>query len=179
LAYQKSIKLQSKLRNRINRQITNPNLRVIADDGKQLGVLTLQEALRVAEEAGLDLIEVDGNSTPGIAKIADWGKFRYEGEKKMRKTLSANKGTEVKSITISLKIGEGDLDRKLAKGQEFMAEGHRVRIALKLKGRENAHTDLAFLLLERICAKIEESAAVEQKPTQNGRNFSVVLKAKK
>jgi translation initiation factor IF-3 len=180
LAYQKSIKQQSKLRNRINGAISAPEVRVIDAEGGQIGVLPTREALAMAQEAGLDLIEINASSNPPITKIADWGKYRYENEKKLRKSLSSNKVNEVRQVRLGMRVGVGDddIETKLRKVREFLAKGDRVRVFFILKGRQNAHTDLAFLLLERVCAKMEDSAVLEQKPTQNGRNFSVVFKSK-
>lgn len=106
--------------------------------------MSRQDALKAAEEAGLDLVEISPNADPPVAKIVDWGKFQYQKMKERRKNRRSNKQSELKQMRFGLKIGQGDLDIKLRKVREFLAEGHKVRIQVFFRGREMAHKELGF-----------------------------------
>lgn len=163
---------------RINAQIRANTLRVIGPDGEQLGILTRQEALQKAEEAGLDLVEISPNADPPVAKIVDWGKYQYQKMKEAQKNRRSNKQSELKQMRFGLKIGQGDLDIKLRKVREFLSEGHKVRIQVFYRGREMAHQELGFVLIDKIKVLLEEDAIFEQTPQLAGRNLSVVIRSK-
>lgn len=163
---------------RINEAIRARELRVIGQDGEQLGILSRQDALKTAEDAGLDLVEISPNADPPVAKIIDWGKFQYQKMKELQKNRKNAKASELKQMRFGLKIGSGDLDIKLRKIRGFLAAGHKVRIQIFYRGRENAHKELGYEMIEKILALLEEDAVPEQKPQMAGRNLSVVIRSK-
>ena len=163
---------------RINNSIRASELRVIGADGNQLGVLSRNEALQAAEEAGLDLVEISPNANPPGAKIIDWGKFQYQKMKEQQKNKRNAKANELKQMRFGLKIGTGDLEIKLRKIRSFLEAGHKVRIQIFYRGRENAHKELGYEMIERILNELENDAVAEQKPQMAGRNLSVVVRSK-
>lgn len=130
-----------KLRERINNQIRSSEVRVISYDGQNLGVLSLKEALAKANEVGLDLIEISANSVPPITKIADYGKYKYEQNKKAKKNKLGSKITETKSVQIKIGTSENDLALKAKKASEWLKEGHRIKVELFLSGRSKYMPD--------------------------------------
>jgi translation initiation factor IF-3 len=163
---------------RINEQIRSPELRVIGESGEQLGIMSRQDALKAAEEAGLDLVEISPNADPPVAKIVDWGKFQYQKMKEAQKNRRSNKQNELKQMRFGLKIGQGDLEIKLRKVREFLAEGHKVRIQIFYRGREMAHKELGYDMINKIGTLLEDDATFEHQPTMAGRNLSVVIRKK-
>lgn len=140
--------------------------------------MSKQEALKLAEEQNKDLIEISANSNPAVARIMEFGKFKYQQERKDRAAKKTSHVTEVKQVRISLKIGQHDLETKLKKMKVFLEEGHKVRVTMMLKGRENAHQDLGFLRLEEISGTISEWADIDQPAKLNGRNISIIYRHK-
>lgn len=136
------------------------------------------EALKVAEEAGVDLIEISPNANPPVAKVVDWGKYQYQKMKEQQKNRKNAKTFELKQIRMGLKIGANDLEIKLRKIREFLQIGHKVKILVVFRGREMAHQELGFAMMDRIVSQLEESAILEQKPQMAGRNLSVVVRSK-
>ena len=163
---------------RTNEQIRASELRVIGESGEQLGIMSRADALKAAEEAGLDLVEISPNADPPVAKIVDWGKYQYQKMKEAQKSRRNNKQSELKQMRFGLKIGQGDLDIKLRKVREFLAEGHKVRIQIFYRGREMAHKELGYDMINKIEALLEEEAVFEHQPTMAGRNLSVVIRKK-
>jgi translation initiation factor IF-3 len=163
---------------RINEAIRSSELRVVGTDGEQLGVMSRSDALKLAEEAGVDLVEISPNAAPPVAKIVDWGKYQYQKMKEQQKNRKNNKQSELKQMRFGLKIGSGDLEIKLRKIREFLADGHKVRIQIFYRGREMAHKDLGYVLIDKITALLEDNAIVEQKPQMAGRNLSIVVRSK-
>lgn len=153
-------------------------LRVIGSSGEQLGIMSRQEALKVAEEAGVDLVEISPNADPPVAKVVDWGKYQYQKMKEQQKNRRSNKATELKQMRFGLKIGANDLEIKLRKIREFLADGHKVKILIFYRGREMAHKELGYELIDRVVALLEEVAILEQKPQMAGRNLSIVIRSK-
>jgi translation initiation factor IF-3 len=140
--------------------------------------MSRQEALAKAEEASLDLVEISPNADPPVAKIVDWGKYQYQKMKEAQKNRRNNKQSELKQMRFGMKIGQGDLDIKLRKIREFLAEGHKVRLQVFFRGRENAHRELGYDMITRIMTLLENDAVMEQTPQMAGRNLSVVIRAK-
>lgn len=161
-----------------NHQIRGDTLRVIDEEGALIGVMSKQEALRIAEEQKKDLVEVSAQATPPVVKLIEFGKFKYQQEKKDRAAKKTSHVAEVKQVRISLKIGQHDLDTKLKKMKGFLEAGDKVRVSMMLKGRENAHKDLGFLRIEEISGKISSWAAIDQEAKLNGRNISVIYRYK-
>ena len=140
--------------------------------------MALREALATAEEAGLDLVEISPAANPPVAKIIDWGKYQYQKMKDQQRSRKSAKPSDLKQMRFGLKIGQGDLDVKLRKVRKFLEEGHKVRIQVVYKGREMAHKEIGYELIDKITAQLDEIAIVEQKPQMAGRNLSVVIRSK-
>jgi translation initiation factor IF-3 len=167
-------------RTRINQQIRAPELRVITEEGVNLGVMATSEALSLAQERGLDLIEISPNANPPIAKIMDFGKYQYIQNKKEKAARLGSKNTETKQLQVKIGTGDHDLQLKAKKASEFLKDGHRVKIELYLRGRSK-YLDKDFLKerLDRILNFITENykIAEELKPCPNG--FAVVIEKDK
>jgi translation initiation factor IF-3 len=151
---------------------------VVGADGQQLGVLSRSEALKMAEDAELDLVEISPNADPPVAKIIDWGKFQYQKMKEQQKNRKSNKTSELKQMRFGLKIGSGDLEVKLRKVRGFLADGHKVRLQIFYRGREMAHKELGYEMMDRIVDQLQNEAILEQKPQMLGRNLSAVVRSK-
>ncbi len=136
------------------------------------------EALKIAEEAGVDLVEISPNADPPVAKIVDWGKFQYQKMKEQQKNRRSNKSGELKQMRFGLKIGSNDLEIKLRKIRGFLSEGNKVKILIFFRGREMAHKELGYELIDRVIASLEDEAILEQKPVMAGRNLSIVIRSK-
>lgn len=157
--------------------IQAPRLRVVDQDGGQLGILTKQEALRLAEEQELDLVEISPNADPPVAKIVDWGKFNYQRTKQQQKNKRNAKTLEMKQMRFGLKISEHDLGVKLKKVTDFLETGHKVKIVIFYRGREMAHKDIGFKLAEKIITDYSNQIVVEQAPSLAGKQLSFVLRS--
>lgn len=162
---------------RLNGAIRAPRLRVVDEDGQQLGILSRQEALDQASEAGLDLVEISPNADPPVAKIVDWGKYNYQRIKQQQKSKRNAKNLEVKQMRFGLKIGDHDLAVKLKKVSGFLAAGHKVKLTVFFRGRELAHKDLGFKLAERVINDLGEGIVVDQQPQLSGKQLSFVIRS--
>lgn len=136
------------------------------------------EALQRASDAGVDLVEISPNADPPVAKIIDWGKYQYQKMKEQQKNRKASKQSELKQMRFGLKIGSGDLEIKLRKIRGFLQEGHKVRIQIFYRGREMAHKELGYDMINKIITMLEDDAVTEQQPQMAGRNLSVVIRSK-
>ena len=139
--------------------------------------MSLSDALKAAEEAGLDLVEMSPDANPPVAKIIDWGKYQYQKMKDQQRSKRAAKVGDLKQMRFGLKIGGGDLDVKLRKVRGFLADGHKVRLQVVYKGREMAHKEIGYELMDKIIELLSEESVVEQKPQMAGRNLSVVIRS--
>ena len=137
--------------------------------------MPLRDALRAAEEAGLDLVEISPNANPPVAKVIDWGKYQYQKMKDQQRNRRSAKSGDLKQMRFELKIGAGDLEVKLKKIRKFLEGGHKVRIQVVYKGREMAHKEIGYELINKIMGHLEEEAILEQKPQMAGRNLSVKI----
>lgn len=165
---------------KINEKIQSEALMIIDDDGNNLGVLKKHQALAMAEEQGLDLVEVSPKTVPPIAKLMDYGSFKYQKEKQEKKQKSKQKAVETKTIKISLRIGEHDLEFRVNQAVNFLADGDRVKIEMQLRGRENQHSDLAKetieTMAEKIRSKLQEqdlNLKIEGAVTKQGNKLSL------
>ena len=140
-------------------------------------MISRQDALRAAEDAGLDLVEISPNADPPVAKIVDWGQYQYQKMKDQQRNKRATKASDLKQMRFGLKIGSGDLDVKLRKVRGFLADGHKVRLQVVYKGREMAHKEIGYELMDKIIELLSEESVVEQKPQMAGRNLSVVIRS--
>ncbi len=151
---------------------------MIGADGKQLGVMSLREALDIAQKAGVDLVEISPKASPPVAKIVDWGKYQYQKMKEQQKARRNNKANELKQMRFGLKIGSNDLEIKLRKIRAFLSDGHKVKILIFFRGREIAHKNLGYDLIDKMMEQLKDEATLEQKPTMAGRNLSIVIRSK-
>ncbi|MEO8637520.1 MAG: translation initiation factor IF-3 [Candidatus Taylorbacteria bacterium] len=163
-------------RTRINHQIRAAELRVIGSEGENLGVISLQEALKKADEVGLDLIEISPNATPPVAKIMDYGKFQYTENKKLKVARAKSPSVETKTIQVKIGTGEHDLELKAKKAGEWLKEGHRVKIDLFLIGRSK-YMDFQFLKerMGRVLKLITEEYKIADSPKKSPKGLSVVI----
>jgi translation initiation factor IF-3 len=162
---------------RINEQIRVREVRLIRDDGGQQ-VITTVEALEIAKEQGFDLVEVAPQAAPPVVKILNYGKFKFENEKKVRDSKKKQKLLKLKEIRMQPKIDEHDLDFKSKHVQEFLVEGNKVKVTVRFRGRELAHTELGLDVLKDVLKRIEGEYVMDKPPTMEGRFMSMVLNPK-
>lgn len=160
---------------RINRHIRVPQVRLVGADGAQLGVVPIEDALRRAEEAQLDLVEVAPTAQPPVCRILDYGKFKYQQHKKEAEARRKQTTTTVKELRLGYRTDVGDLERQIQKAREFLAEGDRVKFSLRFRGREMAYQNLGREKLMRVCEALQDVATVEGNPRMEGRLMGVVL----
>lgn len=164
---------------RVNEQIRVREVRLIDDEGNQKGIVPTIEALKMAREQDLDLVEVSPNANPPVCKILDFGKYRFEQEKKLRDSKKNQKVLKLKEIRMQPKIGAGDLDTKAKHIQEFLDEGDKVKVTIRFRGRELAHTELGFDVLKEVEKRLTEGSYVmEKNPAMDGRFMSMTLASK-
>lgn len=164
---------------RKNETITSPEVRVIDNEGNQLGVLNTRKAIEIAAEAGLDLVEVSPNAEPPVCRIMDFGKYKFEVGKKQQAAKKKQKQVQIKEIKFRPRTEEGDYNTKLRHLREFLEEGDKAKVTLRYRGREFAHPELGMQLLERVAKDLEELSIVEQMPKMEGRQMVMMLSPKK
>ncbi len=164
---------------RINREITAPEVRLVAENGDQLGIRSVQEALRLAEEANVDLVEIAPLAVPPVCKLMDYGKFRYREQKKAHEAKLKQKQIQVKEIKFRPATDEGDYKIKLQKLIDFLEEGDKAKVTLRFRGREMAHKEFGERLLERVRKDLDAVGVVEQFPKLEGRQMVMVIAPKK
>jgi translation initiation factor IF-3 len=163
---------------RINHRIRVPEVRVVAEDGSNLGVIPTEEALRRAQEVGLDLVEVNPKSAPPVCKILDFGKYKYEEKKRAREAKRKQAVVEVKEIKLRPKTDEHDLNVKVRASRKFVESGNKVKITCRFRGREITHPERARVQLDYFVQGLEDIANVEQPPTMEGRTMALILSPK-
>jgi translation initiation factor IF-3 len=163
----------------INERIRFPKIRVIDTDGGQLGILTPQEALRIAEEKELDLVLVSDKADPPVCRIMDYGKFKFEQEKKAREAKKKQHTADVKEVKMRYKIEDHDYQVRVNQAVRFLKDGDKVKATITFRGREIQHSDLAEDLLKKMATDLEELAEVQQAPKREGRNMMMLLSPKK
>jgi translation initiation factor IF-3 len=163
---------------RYNEFINVPKVRVIDDEGENLGVMFTQEAIEQAYEIGLDLVEVSPNADPPVCKFLDIGKFKYEAQKKANIARKTQKTQELKEIKMRPNIDDHDYDTKMKKVHGFIEDGDKVKITLRFRGRELSHQQLGMALLQRVAENVAETAKVEAYPRMEGRQMLMVLAPK-
>lgn len=159
----------------INEEILDKEVRLIGDEGEQLGIMSAQEALKVAMEREQDLVKIAPGSNPPVCKIMDYGKFRFEQAKKEKEAKKNQRVIDVKEIRMSPGIGENDFNTKLKNGQKFLKDGDRLKVSVRFRGREMAHTNIGQELLKDFAAKCAEIATLDKEPKLEGRNMSIFL----
>lgn len=163
---------------RVNEQIRISEIRVIGAEGEQIGVMTPQDALKVAQEAGLDLVEVAPLSRPPVCRIMDYSKFKYEQEKKERESRKRQHIVKIKEVRYKPKIEEHDYQTKLNHIKEFVQKGNKVKISLRFRGREVTHSEIGRELMKRIVEDTKDVAEVEKSVSREGRFLNMVLMPK-
>lgn len=163
---------------RVNELIRVREIRLIDDEGNQMGIVPTMEALRMAKDKGLDLVEVSPNANPPVCKILDFGKYRFEQEKKLRDSKKNQKVLKLKEIRMQPKIGAGDLDTKAKHVQEFLDDGAKVKVTIRFRGRELAHTDLGYGVLQEVLKRLTSEYVVEKSPAMDGKTMSMTISAK-
>lgn len=166
-------------KNRVNREITAPEVRLIGAEGNQIGVVSTREALAMAEEEGLDLVEIAPNSDPPVCRLMDFGRFLFDQKKKKNEAKKRQKQVQVKEIKFRPGTDEGDYQVKLRNLTRFLNDGDKAKVTMRFRGREHAHRDLGLELLKRIETDLAEISVVEQQPLMEGRQMVMVLSPKK
>ena len=162
----------------INEEIRDKEIRLISDEGEQLGIMSAKEALAIAEEQELDLVKISPNAVPPVCKLMDYGKFKFEQTKREKEAKKNQHVVEIKEIRMSPGIDVGDFNTKLRNAQKFLADGNRVKVTVRFRGREMAHTDIGKNLLVKFAEDCAEIATMDKNPKLEGRNMSMFLAPK-
>ena len=162
----------------VNEEIRDREVRLIGEDGEQLGIMSAAAALNIAIEKDLDLVKIAPGSNPPVCKIMDYGKYRFEQSKREKEARKNQRVIEIKEIRMSPSIGENDFLVKLKNGQKFLTDGDRVKVTVRFRGREMAHTNIGEQLLRDFSAKCSELANLDKQPKLEGRNMSIFLSPK-
>ncbi|MDH5681523.1 MAG: translation initiation factor IF-3 [Spirochaetota bacterium] len=160
---------------RINKQIRVPEIRLIDDEGNQLGVVNTDEALKMAEEKELDLVEISPQASPPVCKVLDYGKFKFDQKKRLKEAKKKQARVQLKEIKMRPKIDSHDYDYKKKHIEEFLAKGDKVKITLQFRGREMAHIDLGEAILARLKEELKDSVTIEREPKLEGRQMIMIV----
>jgi translation initiation factor IF-3 len=160
---------------RTNRQIRAAEVRIVDDDGQQVGVMPIEEAIRRAEEAGLDLIEVAASASPPVCRIADVGKFRFEQDKRARDAKKNQHVSEVKEVRLRPRTDEHDLQVRVRAARRFLEDGHKVKVEVRFRGREASHPEVARAQIASIAAGVADIGMVERAPSLEGRTMFAII----
>lgn len=162
----------------VNEEIRDREVRLIGEDGEQLGIVAVAEAMRLAEERELDLVKIAPGSNPPVCKLMDYGKYRFEQSKREKEARKNQRVIEIKEIRMSPGIGDNDFLVKLRNGQKFLTDGDRLKVTVRFRGREMAHTNIGDQLLRDFASKCAEIANLDKQPKLEGRNMSIFLSPK-
>lgn len=165
--------------NRKNQDIRVPRVRVIGSDGEMIGVLSREDALRMAEEEGLDLVEIQPNADPPVCKVMDFGKFKFELQKKANEAKKKTRQVEIKEVKFRPVTDEGDYQIKLRKMREFLLEGDKIKVNIRFRGREMSHQELGREMAARIETDLGEDIVIESRPRLEGRQMVMMIAPKK
>ena len=160
---------------RVNERINSPQVRVIGENGEQLGVMTVGEALRAARTAEVDLVEVAPNSDPPVCRLLDYGKLRYLTSKKDRESKKGQKSTGLREVRFRPNIGTHDLEAKTRKVKELIEDGAKVKLTVRFRGREATHQQIGLGVLKRVADDLKEFVRLEKPPSMEGRSLSMIL----
>ena len=160
---------------RVNREITTQSIRLVDQNGNMVGVVSIAEALIMAEKAGLDLVEISPTASPPVCKILDYGKYRYEIQKKAHEARKKQKVVVVKEIKLRPMIDKHDLEIKMRNTLSFIEEGDKVRITLRFRGREMDHSEIGMKVIKQVQEKLAEHAKIEQPPRIEGKQISMLV----
>ena len=162
----------------LNEDIRDSEIRLIGSTGEQLGIMSAAQAQRIADEQGLDLVKISPQATPPVCKLMDYGKFRFEQGKREKEAKKNQHVVEIKEIRMSPGIDVGDFNTKLKNAQKFLADGNRVKVSVRFRGREMAHTNIGKDLLVRFAEQCAEVATLDKEPKLEGRSMSIFLSPK-
>ena len=168
----------SKLVHELNEDISDKEIRLIGSQGEQLGIMAPADALRIADEQGLDLVKISPQATPPVCKLMNYGKFRFEQSKREKEARKNQHVVEIKEIRMSPGIDVGDFNTKLKNAQKFLSDGNRVKVSVRFRGREMAHTDIGRDLLNKFADLCTEVATLDKAAKLEGRNMSIFLSPK-
>ncbi|HJA02546.1 MAG TPA: translation initiation factor IF-3 [Candidatus Gallimonas gallistercoris] len=163
----------------MNGEIRDREIRVISETGEMLGVMSPREAMRLAEEADLDLVKISPNAVPPVCKIMDYGKFKFEQAKKEKENRRNQKVVEIKEVQLSMTIDVGDLNVKAKQATKFLGEGNKVKVSIRLRGRQMAHANLGRDVMNNFFEGLKEIAVIEKPINMEGRNIIMILAPKK
>ncbi|MBR3864098.1 MAG: translation initiation factor IF-3 [Clostridia bacterium] len=164
-----------KNQHQINEEIRDKELRLIGEDGQMLGIMSAKAALELAEQADLDLVKISPNAVPPVCKIMDYGKFKFELLKRQKEAKKNQKVVEVKEIWLSMTIDVGDLNVKAKQTLKFLAEGNKVKVSIRMRGRQNAHADLGIAVMQKFADMLGSAAVIEKKPLTENRNILMIV----
>ncbi len=159
----------------INNEIRDKEIRLIGQEGQQLGIVSAYEAQRIADEEGLDLVKISPNANPPVCKIMDYSKYKYEQNKKEKEMKRNQKTIEVKEVWLSMTIDIGDLNTKAKIASKFIADGNKVKATIRMRGRQQAYAQQGVEVMKKFAEILQEVAKIEKQPTTEGRNISMVL----
>ena len=162
----------------INEEIRDNEVRLIGSTGEQLGIMSSAQAQHIADEQGLDLVKISPQATPPVCKLMDYGKFRFEQSKREKEARKNQHVVEIKEVRMSPGIDVGDFNTKLKNAQKFVADGNRVKVSVRFRGREMAHTEIGRELLVRFAEAIAETATLDKEPKMEGCSMSMFLSPK-
>ncbi|MBS7033342.1 MULTISPECIES: translation initiation factor IF-3 [Clostridia] len=163
----------------INEQIRDREIRLVGEDGSQLGVMSVKEAMKMAEEAGLDLVKIAPTAKPPVCKIVDYGKYRYELARKEKEAKKKQRIIEIKEIRMSPNIDTNDMNTKVTAAKKFITKGNKVKVTLRFRGREMAHMQASRHILEDFAQMLSDVAVVEKAPKVEGRTMTMFLTEKR
>ena len=169
----------SNVMHQLNEDIRDKELRLIGSGGEQLGIMSADAALKIADEQGLDLVKISPQANPPVCKLMDYGKYRFEQGKREKEARKNQHVVEIKEIRMSPGIDIGDFNVKLKNAQKFLADGNRVKVSVRFRGREMAHTDIGKKLLDKFAEQCAEVSSVDKGAKLEGRNMSMFLSPKK
>ena len=176
--FQGGVSAISKVVHELNEEICDKEIRLIGAAGEQLGIMAPASALKIADEQGLDLVKISPQATPPVCKLMNYGKFRFEQSKKEKEARKNQHVVEIKEIRMSPGIDVGDFNTKLKNAQKFLADGNRVKVSVRFRGREMAHTEIGRDLLTKFAEQCGEVANMEKAAKMEGRNMSIFLAPK-
>ena len=168
----------SEVVHQVNEEIRDKEIRLIGETGEQLGIMSSEEALDIAEERGLDLVKISPQAVPPVCKLMNYGKYRFEQSKREKEARKNQHVVEIKEIRMSPGIDVGDFNTKLKNAQKFLADGNRVKVSVRFRGREMAHTEIGRDLLNKFAEQCAEAATLDKAAKMEGRNMSIFLSPK-
>ncbi len=164
-----------KKEHQINAEIRDKEVRLIGENGEQLGIVSSCEALAVAEESGLDLVKISPNAVPPVCKVMNYGKFLFEQNKKAKEAKKNQKVVEIKEVWLSMTIDVGDLNVKAKQAQKFLSSGNKVKVSIRMRGRQMAHSELGLEVMNKFYEIVKDFGTMEKNPLTEGRNIWMML----